>query len=154
MKAAAAVEHAVIATLNATSAPAIKVTRLDAEPPGQQPTNMRPAAKAGGKLKSFALAHAIVGMMVNCAKKPRTKFNGATPRKSFNDRVDPIQIMVAPRAASMSGPWNHESRCGCSSPSKAAETTHTGNKLVSLSTTLLLLLLLLLLAKFEESGAL
>lgn len=107
--AAAAVEHAVMATESATSAPAISVTKFDAVPPGQQPTKMRPAAKAGGKPKILALAHAMAGMMENCARNPRSRLIGATPRKSCSERVDPMQTMVAPSAASMSGPWNHDS---------------------------------------------
>lgn len=45
---ASTVEHAVMATLSATSALAISVTRFEAVPPGQHPTRIVPAANLWG----------------------------------------------------------------------------------------------------------
>ena len=45
------VDAAVIRTLRATSAEAIRDTRLEAVPPGEQPTRVRPRKRDGGREK-------------------------------------------------------------------------------------------------------
>ena len=61
MTVAATVLAAVISTLSATSPCATKVATLEACPPGQQPSRMRPVAKAGGRLMAREMSTARMG---------------------------------------------------------------------------------------------
>mmetsp|Transcript_21532 Transcript_21532/g.32494 ORF Transcript_21532/g.32494 Transcript_21532/m.32494 type:complete len:224 (+) Transcript_21532:354-1025(+) len=68
--AAPAVDAAVIVTERATSAFAIRATKLLAVPPGQHPTNINPAARPGGSLRSLDITSPSKGMIVYWANTP------------------------------------------------------------------------------------
>ena len=67
---------AVIMTLRATSAPAIRATRLEAVPPGEQPTRVRPRKRLGGREKILEEARAERGMTRNWQITPKATVLG------------------------------------------------------------------------------
>ena len=91
------VEAIVIDTDSATSPRAKYVITFDDVPPGQVPTNITPTASSAGKSNAFAISHANIGIIVNCANTPintsRGRFN--TNRKSSGLSVMPIPNIAA-----------------------------------------------------------
>jgi hypothetical protein len=94
------VEAEVIVTERATSPPARSVTRLEAVPPGEQPTRERPRKRLGGREKSLAAQYAERGMRVNWQSAPVATTRGLLRmlRKSSAVRVVPMPTMIAARA--------------------------------------------------------
>jgi hypothetical protein len=74
MTTAATVETAVMRTESATSAPAMSVTKLDAVPPGAQPTRISPAANSGPRPRARETAAAVRGITVYCTRKPNPTY--------------------------------------------------------------------------------
>lgn len=100
MNTAAAVLAAVMSTDNAKSALAIIVTRLEAVPPGEHPTRIRPVARGGGNWKILAKNAALNGIIVYCARKPIATHLGVfkTFLKSSSVSVSPMDIIVRHKA--------------------------------------------------------
>mmetsp|Transcript_59603 Transcript_59603/g.158620 ORF Transcript_59603/g.158620 Transcript_59603/m.158620 type:complete len:223 (+) Transcript_59603:354-1022(+) len=135
---AARVETAVMATLRATSAPAISVTRLLAVPPGHEATRMTPTASGGGSAQSTAMAYPSSGMMVYWQANPRKTCLGFlnTRLKSLSSRVIPMQSIVTANAGVMRSGVIHSSAEGFRYPTMPPAATHKGNKFVRNKSTL------------------
>lgn len=134
MKIAAVVLHSVISTLKATSAPAMRVTKLLAVPPGAHPTKMSPADNSGLNFKAREIVYAMVGIMENCAKKPTSTSVGDFPilLKSLSVKVMPMVSIVAAKAGVTYG-LNHRKAFGWANPITDAAMVHKGKLFVALS---------------------
>mmetsp|Transcript_14188 Transcript_14188/g.30793 ORF Transcript_14188/g.30793 Transcript_14188/m.30793 type:complete len:395 (+) Transcript_14188:375-1559(+) len=150
---ASMVEHAVSSTERATSAPAIKETRLLAVPPGLHPTRVNPRNSAGPRTGSKCskrvrpMAKAVRGMIMNWQSTPAGTDVGLSTKtsvKSFFSKVIPVPSMTV---ASMTDirlpPLTHVSAAGARRPTIADRRTKNGNPDVRsdrMESTLLLLL--------------
>mmetsp|Transcript_68934 Transcript_68934/g.164433 ORF Transcript_68934/g.164433 Transcript_68934/m.164433 type:complete len:281 (+) Transcript_68934:356-1198(+) len=138
---AAHVDTVVISTDSATSACAIKVTRLEAVPPGHAETRISPTASGTGSANSFAMLHPRSGINVNWHAKPRKTSRGffSTRLKSLNSRVMPMKSMVEASAAVMYSPLSHLSISGWNIPTPAPARTQNGKRFVSREITFMIL---------------
>ena len=106
----------VMPTLYATSPLHRKLMRLLLTPPGLQPTSMMPAVMNASRWKSLASIHAVMGMMVYCARVPMRMSVGrdSRMRKSCVESVHPMVSMISPRMT--------EARCPCCTHAKVLGT--------------------------------
>ena len=70
------VAAAVMATEKATSPRAMKVSTLEAVPPGAVPTRIMPMASSGGRANTWHRAKASSGMQPNCTSSPSPRSRG------------------------------------------------------------------------------
>ena len=128
------VEVEVMRTERGTEAFEIKVTRLEAVPPGQVPTRINPRARAGGSLKILEEARAARGMQMNwhATPKPTTLGFFRTSRKSSALRVMPMPIMmVASDAVIVEDDFENQVRVeGRRRPRMADDSTKKGKSVV------------------------
>ena len=129
---ASTVDEAVIKTDSATSAPAISETRLEAVPPGEQPTRVRPRKRFGASPNRRDDKAAPSGIAVNCVSTPNATARGfeATRRKSAVVRVMPMPTIMRPRANVMvdGEDENQVKDVGRSMPRMAEDNTQKGKR--------------------------
>lgn len=102
------VETRVSKTERATSARAIRQTRLLATPPGQTPTRMRPTVKGGGREKRRDRNKERKGMIVYWERAPRRIWWGVRrmDRKEEGEIVRPMPSMMRESVGKMRGGVN------------------------------------------------
>ena len=99
------VAAAVMATEKATSPRAMKVSTLEAVPPGAVPTRIMPMASSGGRANTWHRAKASSGIQPNCTTSPSPRSRGcrSTWLKSCQCRVMPMPSMMMPSMAEICG---------------------------------------------------
>ena len=152
--AARMVDAAVRRTDRATSAPAMRDTRLDAVPPGEHPTRTRPRKSGGpevgweGRRRVRPRKKAVSGMMMYWHKTPvgtEEKFWVSTLVKSFFSSVIPVPIITDASMREMSSPlFTHLSVDGLHRARIADESTKNGKHEVSFDRILSILLVVIL----------
>ena len=99
------VAAAVMATEKATSPRAMKVSTLEAVPPGAVPTRIMPMASSGGRANTWHRAKASSGIQPNCTTSPSPRSRGcrSTWLKSCQCRVMPMPSMMMPSMVEICG---------------------------------------------------
>ena len=129
---ASTVELAVMSTERATSAPAMRETRFEAVPPGEQPTRVSPRNRFGVRLNVLAERSAPRGMAENWVSTPNATMAGseATLLKSDVVSVMPIPTMINPNAKVivLGEEENQVREAGRTTPRTAEERTQKGKR--------------------------